>query len=271
MLFSNWFPRRKRPIGEGCPQNPGLLPPGKLVDDWIGPKDFGHSFPIRPQASAGPATWLEVSAPEIVEAGKAFEAVVEARNGRNQLAASFTGTVQFGLGTKDADAVLPPACAFTSRDQGRRSFPMTLNALGPQTLTVTERSGSLMGQTSVIVESLGPITHFGVFALGRALAGFATPVLVVALDASNRVITDYAGTIHLACTDREAVLPREYTFAAWEKGSHLFMMTFAAAGRHALTVTDAAQEAIADRIQVRVITQLLQNASQGGWVDGWWA
>jgi hypothetical protein len=54
------------------------------------------------------------------------------------------------------------------------------------------------------------VTHFGVYTLGTALVGFPTLVLVVALDANNRAVAGYTGTVQFGSTDAGAILPESY-------------------------------------------------------------
>src|SRR5207248_1922010 len=93
--------------------------------------------------------------------------------------------------------------------------------------------------------------------LGRALAGFPTPVLVVALDASNHIVAGYTGTVRLTSTDGSATLPADYTFQASDNGSHLFSVTFATAGKQSLTATDTASSALTGVANIRVSSQTL--------------
>jgi parallel beta-helix repeat protein len=85
-----------------------------------------------------------------------------------------------------------------------------------------------------------PATHLGVTGPASATVGQAASFTVVALDDSGRVVTDYAGTVHLASSDPQAVLPADYTFTAADAGSHTFSVTFNTAGTQTVDVSDDA-------------------------------
>src|SRR5207253_319899 len=136
-------------------------------------------------STSGPATHLEVIVPENVTAGNAFNVTVEAEDASNHLATGYTGTIHFSLGSADAGATLPADYTFTASDHGKHTFQVTLSATGSQTITATDTAtGSITGQAALTVDAAGAVTHFGVYAVGRALAGFPTQIEVVALDAS---------------------------------------------------------------------------------------
>jgi hypothetical protein len=89
-------------------------------------------------------------------------------------------------------------------------------------------------------ESVGDpaVTQFGFSAVLQATAGSPTQFMIVALDATDHVVTDYTGTIHFTSSDNSATLPVDYTFTSADQGSHLFSVTFATAGDQSLTALD---------------------------------
>jgi hypothetical protein len=366
MLFSRWFRRSSSP-------SPVFRPTIFLLEDRTVPSTFGRGFFQPSFQTSGPATHLEVIAPENVQSGQTFDVLVEAEDASNQRATGYTGTVHFTLGTADSGATLPVDYTFTARDHGAHLFQVTLTATGSQTITATDTTtssitgsaattvnpapvatsivvrvpetatagvptqvtvvavdasghrvpnytgtvhftssdpnatlpadytftasdhgrhtftvtfqttnsqtvtatdsatSSITGQASTTVDTAGAVTHFGIFTLGRALAGFATPVLVVALDASNQVVPGYTGTVHFTSSDGQATLPADYTFTAADNGSHLFSVMFGTGGRQTLTATDTSTSSITGSVAERVITQLFQqNPIFDGWGGGWW-
>ena len=56
--------------------------------------------------------------------------------------------------------------------------------------------------------------------------------------------TGYTGTVHFTSSDRQAVLPGNYTFTAADAGMHTFSATLKTAGTQSLTATDAANAAL---------------------------
>jgi len=173
------------------------------------------------------------------------------------VATGYTGTVHFTLGTADAGATLPADYTFTASDHGKHEFHVTLAATGSQTITATDTAtGSITGQAALTVDAAGAVTHFGVYAVSRALAGFPTQIDVVALDASNQVVTGYTGTVHFTSSDIQATLPADYTFTASDNGSHVFSVTLATAGKQTVTATDTSTSSITGSATDRVLAAL---------------
>src|SRR5262249_40982389 len=61
---------------------------------------------------------------------------------------------------------------------------------------------------------------------------------VTALDFLGNAATGYLGTVHFTSSDRQAVLPSDYTFTADDAGTHTFAATLKTAGTQSLTVPD---------------------------------
>jgi hypothetical protein len=200
------------------------------------------------------ATRLLVLTQRSATTGEPTSVTVVALDAAGHRVSDYTGTV--ALTNSDASATLPAAYTFTASDHGRHTFQVTFRTTGSQTVTATDTAtSSITGQASLTVAAAGVVTHFGVITLGRSLPGFATPVLVVALDASNHVVTDYTGTVHFTSSDSQATLPADYTFQASDNGSHLFSVTFNTTGRQTLTVTDTASSSTTGRVNVGVTTR----------------
>jgi hypothetical protein len=205
-------------------------------------------------APARVATQLLVVTPEQDGAGAPTEVTVVALDATGDWVPNYTGTVQFT--SSDPQATLPADYTFTADDHGRHTFQVTFQATGTQTVTVTDATHSLTGQVSTTIDTAGAATHFGIFTLGQALVGFPTPVMVVALDASNQVVAGYTGTVHFTNTETQATLPADYTFTASDAGSHLFWATFATAGEQTLTATDTTSSSLLGSVDLRAISEL---------------
>ena len=91
-------------------------------------------------------------------------------------------------------------------------------------------------------DAVGPVTHFGVYAVEQATVGLPAQFTIVALDASDHVVTGYTGTLHFTSTDGGASLPIDYTFTSDDLGSHLFSVTFATADDQTLTAMDVSSD-----------------------------
>jgi hypothetical protein len=132
-------------------------------------------------------------------------------------------------------------------------------------------AGSLPGQGAPAADAAGAVTHFAVFARGRVLSGAATPVLVVALDDSDRAVAGYTGTVHFSSSDSQATLAPDYTFTASDHGSRLFTVMFGTPGAQTLAVTDTLSGSLGSSAEVEVLSLLLlEGALLGARGDGWW-
>jgi len=95
-------------------------------------------------------------------------------------------------------------------------------------------------------------THFSVTTPQDATVGAPFSFTVTALDSSNAVAPSYAGMVHFASTDSEAVLPANSTLA---NGTGTFSATFNTMGNQTITATDAVTltiRGISNAIQVSI-------------------
>src|SRR5439155_1240307 len=85
------------------------------------------------------------------------------------------------------------------------------------------------------------------------VAGFSSPTTagtshsftVAAKDPYGNIATGYSGTVHFTSSDRQAVLPGNYTFVAGDAGVHAFSATLKPAGTQSITARDTATSTIA--------------------------
>lgn len=100
----------------------------------------------------------------------------------------------------------------------------------------------------------GPVDHLGVSAPSTSAAGAALTMTVTAYDATNAVVTGYAGTIHVVAADTQATVPADYQFQAGDHGVHTFTngVTLRTAGDDPLTVTDTSNTSINGSTDVNV-------------------
>ncbi len=103
-------------------------------------------------------------------------------------------------------------------------------------------------------DSTQTATHFLLLVDRQAYAGASTRVTVVALDASNRRVRDYTGTVHLTDTDSGATVPADYTFTAADRGAHTFTITPSAVGSETVTATDTATSSTTGSVVLNVTT-----------------
>jgi hypothetical protein len=184
------------------------------------------------------STHLGVNAPSSSTAGQAFSITVTALDANNNTLTSYRGTVQFS--SSDGQALLPGNYTFTAADNGVHTFSnaVTLKTAGSQSIIATDTgTGSITGSDSVSV-SAAAVHHLNVAAPTTATAGTAFNVTVTAQDAYNNTVTSYRGQVHFTSSDRNATLPKNYSFKSSDHGVHTFSMTLRTTGNQTVTVTD---------------------------------
>ncbi len=228
---------------------------------------------------------LLVVTPQSAAVGVPTNVTVVAEDASGHVLRNFTGTVT--LSTSDSAATgLPSTYTFTSSDHGVHNFQVTFEtadttATGsttPTPTTVTATDGSITNSASITVQPATTVTHFAVFAHRPAVSGTATQVTVVALNASNQVVTGYTGTVSLSSsTDSTATASATsggtqtplssftYQFTSGDAGVHTFYVTFDTTGTQKLTVSDSA----ANVSQTASVNVLATAPQRGGWW-GWW-
>src|SRR5204863_6828926 len=75
-------------------------------------------------------------------------------------------------------------------------------------------------------------------------AGAAGSASVTLRDVHGNIATGYRGTLHLASSDPQAVLPADYTFTAADAAVHTFVVTLNTAGAQSVTATDTASPSL---------------------------
>jgi hypothetical protein len=108
------------------------------------------------------------------------------------------------------------------------------------TWTTTSAASNSVTVASAVLD------HFSVTpASTTQTSGSPFSVTVVARDASNNVLTNYAGTIHFTTTDPSGsvVVPANYAFVSGDNGSHTFTnaVTLQTAGSQTVSVNDTVQ------------------------------
>jgi hypothetical protein len=210
---------------------------------------------------------LVVVTPKSAAVGVPTPVTVVAEDMSGHLLPNFTGTVT--LSTSDTAATgLPASYTFTTGDHGFHTFKVTFetpdtSSSGPTTVTATD--GSITGTASLLVEAASTVTRFGIFAIRPVVQGAVTPVFVVALNASNQIVPDYAGTVSFSSSDMTATAAAtaagaqtplasfSYTFGAADAGVHVFYLTFGTTGKQTLTVGDSAAN-VSNTIDFYVVT-----------------
>jgi hypothetical protein len=150
-----------------------------------------------------------------------------------------------GTGTYTASLVLPAGDTQTSADPA----PISISRGDVNVKDVD----FVVSQASTTPQAA---THLLVVAPRHIAAGVPTRLTVVALDASNHVVSGYTGTVHFTSTDGSATLPADYTFTAADHGSHTFSVTFGSDGAQTVTATDTADASITGSANDQVFSGL---------------
>jgi subtilisin-like proprotein convertase family protein len=208
------------------------------------------SLIVQPVGSPAPAaTSLSVGGfPSSTTAGSAGSITVTARDASGNVATGYAGTVHFT--SSDPQAALPADYTFTAADAGTHTFSAALKTAGTQTLTVTDTAaGGLTGTEAGITVSPAAASRLAVSAPSAATAGGAFNVTVTARDAFGNTATGYAGTVHFASPDGQAVLPADSPLST---GTCTFSATLKTAGSESLTATDTATSSLAGSASLSV-------------------
>jgi hypothetical protein len=207
--------------------------------------------------SAAAASKLVLSAPASVVQGTPFSLTATAEDRFGNTVTGYLGTIHFTTSDTGTGVVLPADYPFTAGDNGSHTFTnaVTLVTVGPQTVTATDKAnGTITGQASVSVTA-DVATHFSVSAPSGSTAGAAFSVTVTALDANNKTVSGYRGTVHFTSSDTGTgvVLPGDYPFTAGDAGVHTFSgVTLVTAGGQTVTATDTANSSVTGQAGVTV-------------------
>jgi hypothetical protein len=192
----------------------------------------GDVLVMQPTGSAGTSV-----------AGSQLGFTIAAYTPQGNLDAAFLDTLHFS--SSDPLAVLPADYAFAPADGGTHAFAVTLRTAGTQTVSVSDTansSTSLSTSLQVVPAAASSLVLSGLPA--AQTAGAAAAFTVTARDAYGNVATGYTGPVHFSSTDKQPVLPANYSFTAADQGRHTFSVTFKTAGTQSVTATDSANAAI---------------------------
>jgi plastocyanin len=213
------------------------------VTDTASPAITGSTTVKMPST----ATHFSVYGVGSATAGKSFTLKVVARDNHNNIAVGYTGTVS--ITSSDPQASLPANYTFQPGDNGEHSFPVTLDATGSDTITVTDTASNISG---TLTEQVNPATAASLQLAGpdATAVGQPFPLTVTVLDKFGNQVPGYTGTIHFSSTDAAAVLPPDYTFTSADGGTHIFQVTLNTPGVQSVTATDTVNPRITGNLTV---------------------
>jgi hypothetical protein len=204
--------------------------------------------------SPAAAKTLTVSGfPSPVTAGQAGTFTVTAVDAYGNTATGYTGTVHFT--SSDARAGLPANYSFQASDGGVHTFSATLKTAGTQLITATDTvTASVTGSEAGIAVHPAAASKFIITAPSSVKAGVAFSLTLTALDAYGNVVTGYTDTVQFSSTDATAILPKNYTFTAADKGVHTFTgLVLRKKGNQKITITDTHNSLLTGSVVVDVL------------------
>jgi hypothetical protein len=195
---------------------------------------------------AAASTMSVAGFPSSITAGVAGYITVTLKDVYGNLANGYTGTVHFTA--TDAKAVLPANYTFTAADAGVHTFSAALKTAGSQSITVADTSGLTTTDSGISINAAAA-SQFVISGPSHVTAGVAFSLTVKVEDAYGNVVTNYTGTVHFASSDRRAILPANYTFAAADMGVHIFTgIVLSTKGTRTITLTDTLNSALTESL-----------------------
>ena len=196
------------------------------------------SIPSAAVKPAAPASFgISTSAGNPV-AGTPVDLTVTVLDAAGDVLPGYAGKVH--LASSDAGAALPADYTFTSKDEGKHVFSVTLKTAGQESLTAIDTAAaSVKGREAIDVQAGAAVTISIQIPPGATwTSGTSGEIHVTAFDAFGNTATGYTGTIHFTSTDAAAVVPADYTFTPADAGGHVFEVTFMTAGDQSLAVVE---------------------------------
>jgi hypothetical protein len=187
-----------------------------------------------------PATSFSISAANTAIAGNALAVTVTALDAYGNVATGYSGTIHFT--SNDARAILPANATLTN---GTATFSVTLKTAGSRSITVTDTAHATLTRTlSGITVTPAAASQLLITGPRSVIHGIAQAFTVRIADAYGNTVTGYRGTVHFSSSDRQAVLPADYSFTATDAGKHTFRVIFKTPGTQWLEVGDTADSAL---------------------------
>jgi hypothetical protein len=186
------------------------------------------------------ATQYAITLPSTVANDTPTTVRVKALDAEGNVVRSYSGTANVTSTDTATGASVPGTVTFKN---GIATFQATFVTAGSQTVTLTDATNTaLTGSTTTVVSAPDVATHFALLLPRNVTAGQTLTVEIVALDAQNHIVQNYANTAAVTVTDLSATLsPTTVTF---QHGIASVQVTFATLGSQSLTVTDSADSTL---------------------------
>jgi fibronectin type 3 domain-containing protein len=178
--------------------------------------------------------------PSSLVAGTVESVDVTAEDADGNVATTYTGTIQFT--SSDPLAGLPATYTFTSANNGKHTFNVTLKTSGTQSFTVTdEHNANITGQQANILVSAAAPHRFVLSGLNKVVnAGTTRSFTITVEDVYDNIVPNYTQTVYFTDTDPSASLPSSYVFTTADGGVHVFKnaLTVYESGSQTFTASD---------------------------------
>lgn len=198
--------------------------------------------------NAGSFSQLQLVSPATVNVGSPFNVTVNAVDAYNNFINTPTDNV--GITTSDANATPPNPATLVA---GTKSFSVTLQTTGAQTLTASDLSNlAITAATKPVTVNTGSPARLLVIVPGEALAagtltgktgspstataGTPISITVFAVDAGNNPVNS-TDTLSFSSTDSRAILPQPPPLVL-VAGTATFSLTLGTVGTQTITATD---------------------------------
>ena len=194
--------------------------------------------------SQGPSLYLSDSATTLT-AGTTNNFTVTAYDAYGNVDTGYTGKVQFS--SSDPNASLPASYTFTAADAGEHTFPLVLDSVGPQAISVTDVTNGLYAfQWGISVQPAAAASLAVVGYPSPSTAGVQQEMIMFALDAYGNIASGYTGTVKFSTSDPyKGGLPANQTFTSGDQGAHSFSLYLGTVGVQSITATDTSSSSIA--------------------------
>ena len=185
-------------------------------------------------AGAARVTFAGLPAQVVVDAVQTLTVTV--RDGPGNPVTNYVGTLHFT--NSDAQASPIPDATFTAADLGARVVTVKFGTAGMQMISASDTgTPSIAGAAATLVQH-GPAARLLLAGIPLStVAGTPLTANVTVVDAHANVVTDFAGTVHVASTDLGAQLPPDFTFTPADAGSRAVAVVLKKAATSAITVT----------------------------------
>jgi hypothetical protein len=202
--------------------------------------------------AAAVATQLIVKVEKAAYVGGETRVLVAALDANGRPVASFTGTVT--LTSSESTTTVPASYTFAAADHGVHIFLFTATTAGTETITATDSANAELTGTATVTVSASP-TVAKIIAIAKPIAKTSSTVTIylVAVDANNRPVPTYTGTVNFTSASTGVTLPASYSFTASDRGVKAFTVTLpSTTGDVTITATDAARSELIATTTIKV-------------------